>query len=217
MEKRWNPEIRAWEYYATGLFIDGIDYTVQTAMTKWHEREGKEKCRDALARALISQMIEDGLQYDKHHLWLNAMEVRIAAAAAARVAEVTGKVTGGQTGKILWSSIPAQYKPGLQAIITHNGHNPTYDRGAHNTCPAKQTGGFSNYREFHLTNARDGRAVTAQKGGEVFLYYSTTHAASTYNYQLVVYPFRLASNGETYEVPLSGGTRDKLIKYPWQA
>ncbi len=214
MEKRWNPESRAYEHYATGPFIDGVDYTLKAAMEKWHQRGGAGLCSDSRARILIGKMIEDGLQYDKHHLWLNAMEAGIAAANAVRVAEMTGKVTGGQTGKILWANVPANFKPGLQAIITYNGYNPTYDRGAHNTCPAKQTGGVSNFREFHLTITKEGRAVTAQKDGEIFLYYSTTHAAATYNYQLVVFPFRLTSNGESYEVAMTGGKRDKLITLP---
>lgn len=214
MEKRWNPETRSFEYHATGLFIDGIDYTLNAAMEKWHERGGARLCRDRRARSLIGKMIEEGLQFDKHHLWLNAMEARIAAANVARVAEMAGKVTGGQSGKILWANVPATFKPGLEAIITHNGFHPAYDRGNHNTCPAKQTGGVTKFREFHLTAAQAGRAVTAEKDGEVFLYYSTTHAAGTYNYQLVVFPFLLPSNRQTYEVPMTGGNRDGLITLP---
>jgi hypothetical protein len=46
----------------------------------------------------------------------------------------------------------------------------------------------------------------------LLIYYSLGHAAGTYSYHLVTHEFGL---GEV-EVPLTGGSRDALIKRPWE-
>lgn len=215
MDKKWNPETRSYEYHATGLYVDGIDYDAKGALKKWEERGGATNCRKQTAQTLIAALIAEKASFEKHHLWLEEMERRIVARNAGLVDSARGKVFGGGLqGKIAYASIPVNFRPAIKAIVEAPGHHATYDRGAHQTCPAAQTGGFSQYREFHLTATRDGRAVTAVRDGIRYIYYSTTHAASTYNYQLVVFPFRLANMALPVEMPMMGGTKDGLIANP---
>lgn len=212
-EKRWDAKNRKWIYIATGIVVDGIDYDAAGAYAKWVSRAGETKCRKAMAQGIIKDMIAEERIFDKHHNWLNEMERKIVAYNADMVDRAKGKVQRGGNGLIALAQIPQQFQAGIKAIASAPGHHPAYDRGNHRTNPAHQTGGFGQFREFHLTPQTDGRAVTAIYKGERFVYYSTTHAAATYNYQLVTFPFTLPGQPPV-QVPLSGGTRDDLIVRP---
>ncbi|WP_102226104.1 hypothetical protein [Acidimangrovimonas sediminis] len=212
MEKVWNVATRSYDYHATGLYIDGIDYDPAGAMKKWESRGGKDKCRKSVAQQIIRDLIQSKASFAKHHLWLEEMERRIVDKNAAMVETAKGRLRVGLKGTISYADIPAKFRPGVKTIIESKGNH--LSRGAHKTNPANQAGGFGQFIEYHLAADKEGRAVTAVRNGEMFIYYSTTHAAATYNYQLVTFPIRLDCMDTAVDVPLSGGNRDKLLEHP---
>ncbi|EPX79032.1 hypothetical protein [Litoreibacter arenae] len=216
MKKVWNPATRSYDFLADGLTVDGVEYDEQTAMAKWNDRQGASKCRKAVARSIIKTMVQDCENFDKHHLWLGEMENRILSLNHDLIDRVKGKGSGGKH-TISFKNIPTARRPGILAIVNGNGAN--HDRKKqHNTTPALQVNAVQGpFKEYHLVVAsEDGRATTAMCRGEMLIYYSTTHAAATYNYHLVTFPCTLDINGTsvTLEVPLSGGSRDNLLTLP---
>ncbi len=210
MQKVWNIATRAYDYVQEGVLVDGQDYTIKPALEKWAQRNGAARCRKAMARQVIQGMIDRRDSFSKHHEWLEAIEEGVVLANNALIYPVRGKT--GQSGTITWASIPLQYRAALLDIA--NGQGQAWSRGPHNTTPAKEQASVRDPKEYHLTNAQDGRATTGMQGGTMFIYYSTTHSFATYNYHLVTFPFRINNMANTVEVPLMGGPRDTLIVLP---
>lgn len=216
MKKKWNVTTRQYDYVAEGLFIDGIDYNEAKAYNKWIERKGASKCSKTRAQRIIRKLIADGESFAKHHNWLEEMEHCILKEHHASIDAVKGKGKG-VTHTVEFGTIPSKYRAGLLAIANNN--TASYARGPHNTCPAHQTGAVTTYKEFHLTKTgEEGRATTAKArtGNLAYIYYSTSHAFSTYNYFLVTIPVSIELNGAkiTKQVPLTTPPRDGLITLP---
>ena len=216
MKKVWNRDTREYEYEQEGVWVDGVDYDHKGAMAKWKARDGASRCRKSMAEIIIRRMIVEKQSFEKHHHWLDEIDRQTVIENGKMVAVALGRVSPGKSGQILHSAIPAKFRPAIRAILKDGGGG--YSRGAHQTNPARQTGGFSDYKEYQLTSPgrRDGegRATTAVRKREVFIWYSTTHAHATYNYQLITFPFRLNGMFEDVVVPMTGGIRDKVIKRP---
>jgi hypothetical protein len=210
MRKTWNAFTRTYDYIQEGLLVDGIDYTFKAAMEKWAQRKGAASCRKSTAQRIVKRMVEDHEIYDKHHLWLEKIEERVIAENHALIYPARGKT--GDLGTIQWAQIPVTYRTALLDIA--NGQGANWSRGPHQTCPAKEAGGFTNSIEYHLNAKKDGRATTALRSGSMYIYYSTMHSFATYNYHLVIFPMKINTMTDALDVPLTGEPRDKLIVLP---
>jgi len=201
MKKVWNTTTRSYEHHAEGILVDQKDYTIDEAYIKWVSRGGNNLGRKKVVKVILGKMYKEKATFDKHHHFLEAIEQKILEENASYVATYLGKANK----KIAYSSIPQNYRAAIRTIINGTPHN--YDRGKHTTKPSISAA-VKDFKEYHLDNKQNGRATTATHNGMLFIYYSNTHAAATYNYHLVT----IKHKGT--EVPMIGGTRDGLIKNP---
>jgi hypothetical protein len=205
MKKVWDVETKAYKWVQEGIWIDGTDYSAKEAEEKWNRRFPKT-VRHVILLNLLGRYVQEKLSFDATHKFMNQVEEDIVALNHSYVASYLGK----GNKKISYESIPERWRQGIQQIAKEATEG--YDRGRHSTCPSISQSAHP-YREFHLEPSKDGRATTAKHMGMIFIYYSTTHAFATYDYHLVTFPFKLGK--KNIEVPLVGGARDTLIKWPW--
>lgn len=206
MKKVWNVTTREYDWVQEGVWVSGNDYDADGAYEKWNSRFPK-MARKPVVLNILQRYVDDRRSFSKMHEFLEEIEKDVVALNHGYVATYLGK----GNHKIAYSAIPQAYRAGIQAIALGTAGTLGFDRGRHTSCPSISASAHS-YREYHLRSNRDGRATSAQVGGMLLIYYSLGHAAGTYSYHLVTHEFGL---GEV-EVPLTGGSRDALIKRPWE-
>lgn len=205
MKKVWNVQTRQYDWVQEGVWVDGIDYDRDGAYEKWKSRF-PNMVRKIVALNILQRYVDQTRSFGKMHEFLAAVEADVVALHHGYVGEYLGL----SNRKIAYASIPNEYQAGIQSIVSGTAAANGLDRGQHTTRPSISSSAHC-YREYHLkANDQTGRATSALVGGMMLVYYSTNHAYGTYNYHLVTYTVG------GVEVPLTGGTRDALIKRPWE-
>jgi hypothetical protein len=206
MKKVWNVSTREYDWVQEGVWVSGNDYDQDGAYEKWNSRFPK-MARKVVVLNILQRYVNERRSFSKMHEFLEEIEKDVVALNHGYVATYLGK----GNHQIAYGAIPQTYRAGIQAIALGTAGTLGFDRGQHTSCPSISASAHS-YREYHLKPNQDGRATSAQVGGMLLIYYSLGHAAGTYSYYLVTHEFGL----DKVEVPLTGGTRDALIKRPWE-
>jgi hypothetical protein len=206
MKKVWNVKTREYDWVQEGVWVSGNDYDRDGAYERWNSRFPK-MARKIVVLNILQRYVDERRSFSKMHEFLEEIEKDVVALNHGYVATYLGK----GNHKIAYSAIPQAYRAGIQAIALGTAGALGFDRGQHTSCPSISASAHS-YREYHLKSNQDGRATSAQVEGMLLIYYSLGHAAGTYSYHLVTHEFGLGK----VEVPLTGGSRDALIKRPWE-